>query len=330
MQQAKNNPACQIGAGSYTLAHLSDPHLSSLNLVRLRDLLNKRLLGYLSWRKHRRHEHRSEVLEALLEDLRAQQPEQIAITGDMTHLGLPEEFREVRQWLQRLGDPGRLSIVPGNHDAYVAVPWQRSFALWKDYMCSDGPAEGDTASPCFPSLRIRGPLALIGVSSARPMPPLLATGTVGATQLGLLDQLLATTGGLGLCRVLLIHHPPLPHSIAWRKRLTDGAALCEIVRRRGVEMILHGHAHDSSQASLETPRGAIPVLGVPSASALGLKVGRRAQYHLYRFYRASQGWCVEMAARAYEPGRHCFVERQRQVLRLPCSGLSRSVATATG
>jgi len=292
MQQAKNNPAGQTGAGHYTLAHLSDPHLSSLNSVRLRDLLNKRLLGYLSWCQHRRHEHRPEVLEALLEDLRVQQPEQIAITGDMTHLGLPEEFREVRQWLQRLGDPGQLSIVPGNHDDYVAVPWQHSFALWQDYMCNDSPAEAGASGPCFPSLRIRGPLALIGVSSARPMPPLLATGTVGAAQLRRLEELLATAGALGLCRVLLIHHPPLPHSIAWRKRLTDWAALCEILRRQGVEMILHGHAHYSSQASLETPCGSIPVLGVPSASGLGLKAGRGAQYHLYHFSSGSQGWCV--------------------------------------
>jgi len=330
MQQAKNNPLYQAGKDAYTLAHLSDPHLSSLNSVRLRDLLNKRLLGYLSWRHHRRHEHRPEVLEALLEDLRAQQPEQIAITGDMTHLGLPEEFREVRQWLQRLGGPGQLSIVPGNHDAYVAVPWHHSFALWEDYMCSDSPVEAGAASPCFPGLRIRGPLALIGVSSARPMPPLLATGTVGAVQLHRLEQLLATARERGLCRILLIHHPPLPHSIAWRKRLTDGAALCEILRRQGVEMILHGHAHYSSQASLETPSGSIPVLGVPSASGLGLKAGRGAQYNLYRFSSGSQGWCVEMTVRAYEPGRHCFVDRQRQILQLPCYGLSMCAAAVTG
>ena len=50
------------------LAHLSDPHLTHLGEVRGRELLSKRVLGYLSWRTHRRHVHRSEVLDALLTD----------------------------------------------------------------------------------------------------------------------------------------------------------------------------------------------------------------------------------------------------------------------
>ena len=322
MQQAKHNPGHQDGADYFLLAHLSDPHLSSLNSVKPGDLLNKRLLGYLSWRRRRRHEHRGEVLEALLEDMRIQSPDHIAITGDMTHLGLPEEFQEVRHWLQLLGDPGRVSLVPGNHDAYVAVPWRHSFALWEEYMCADSPSENAADYPCFPSLRIRGPLALIGVSSARPMRPLLATGAVGASQLHWLDRLLAIAGTKGLYRVLLIHHPPLPHSIAWRKRLTDSAALCTIIRRHGVEMVLHGHAHESSQAHLDTPSGAIPVLGVPSASALGLKAGRRAQYHLLRFPRGIRAGSVELEVRGYDPQQHCFVSRQRQRLQLPHQGVS--------
>ena len=47
-------------------AQLSDPHLSTLNNVHPRDLLNKRALGYLSWLHRRRHEHRREVLDAEL------------------------------------------------------------------------------------------------------------------------------------------------------------------------------------------------------------------------------------------------------------------------
>ena len=68
----------------YLFAHISDPHLSTLDGVRRRDLLNKRLLGYLSWRSHRREEHRSEVLAALVRDLERLSPRHTVITGDLT------------------------------------------------------------------------------------------------------------------------------------------------------------------------------------------------------------------------------------------------------
>jgi 3',5'-cyclic AMP phosphodiesterase CpdA len=59
-------------------AQLSDPHLSSLKEVRGRDLFSKRGLGYLSWRRKRRFEHRTEVLEALQRDLERPDPYRFA------------------------------------------------------------------------------------------------------------------------------------------------------------------------------------------------------------------------------------------------------------
>ena len=76
---------------AFTLAHLSDPHLTSLAAVRLRQIANKRILGYLSWRQRRRFVHRTDVLDAVVDDLKRQQPDHIAVTGDLTHIGLPAE-----------------------------------------------------------------------------------------------------------------------------------------------------------------------------------------------------------------------------------------------
>ena len=64
-------------------AQISDPHLSSLTGARARDLLNKRALGYLSWRRKRRFEHRTEVLEALQRDLSITALDQLLVTGDL-------------------------------------------------------------------------------------------------------------------------------------------------------------------------------------------------------------------------------------------------------
>src|SRR4029450_13323153 len=102
----------------FTLAHLSDPHLTSLRGVRLRDLGNKRILGYLSWWRRRRRVHRIETLDAVVADMRDSAPDHIAVTGDLTHVGLPDECADALRWLQSLGNSDRVSLVPGNHDRY--------------------------------------------------------------------------------------------------------------------------------------------------------------------------------------------------------------------
>lgn len=290
---------------SLCFAHLSDPHLSSLDGVRLRQLLNQRLLGYLSWRHRRRGEHRQEVLDALVHDLAAQQPDQILITGDLTHLGLPEEFQQVAHWLRQLGPPAAITVIPGNHDTYIPTTWRDTFAWWAPYMASDAaPAplmvSGDHRH-LFPSLRIRGPVAFIGLSSAHHSPPFFASGRLGRAQLRRLHELLVQTGTQQLFRIVLLHHPPIANAVAWRKRLTDQAALRALLRETGVELVLHGHAHVAAWEQLPTLTGTAPVIGVPSASAIGHKPGRRACYHLHHLQRGPRGWQLYTQMRAYSP-----------------------------
>ena len=77
---------------TFTLAHLSDPHLPPLPAARLRDLAGKRALGYLNWTRNRHKYHRREVLDALVADMQAQRPDHIAVTGDLVNLALEAEF----------------------------------------------------------------------------------------------------------------------------------------------------------------------------------------------------------------------------------------------
>lgn len=298
--------------GGYTLAHLSDPHLSTLEGVNIRELFNKRMLGYLSWRRRRRFEHRSEVLEALVRDLEVVAPEHTVVTGDLTHLGLPSEFQQVCAWLNGLSGPLDLTVIPGNHEAYVLTSAARTLALWAPYMASD---PGHGVPEGFPSLRVRGPLALIGISSASPSAPFMASGRLGARQLMRLRVVLAETGRRGLIRVLMVHHPPTEDVVGWRKRLVDAGTLRAVIGELGVELVLHGHAHRSVRTELDTPRGAAPVLGVASASAAGTRPGHHAQYHVYRFW--PDRWELEVTVRGYRGAQQGFVTETVQCLRLP-------------
>jgi 3',5'-cyclic AMP phosphodiesterase CpdA len=279
----------------FTLAHLSDPHLP-MPSARAAQLLNKRATGYYNWWRHRVHLHLPEALAGIVADIKAQQPDHIALTGDLVNVSLPEEFRRAADWLAMLGPPDRVTVIPGNHDVYVSVPWRRSLGLWGAYIAGDGrpPVQGFDA---FPTLRRRDGIALIGLSTGVPKPPLLATGDLGVEQIARAERLLAETGRDGLCRIVLIHHPPLTDQSRW-KRLTDAAAFQAMIRRVGCEAVLHGHNHRSEIARIAGPTGAVPVLGVTSASAApGSRYGR-ARYHLVHIDRDGGGWRLRVQIRA--------------------------------
>lgn len=300
------------GGSPFVLAHLSDPHLSSLSGVRLRDLFNKRLLGYLSWLRNRRRIHCPHILEALLRDLGEVAPDHVAVTGDLTHLGLPDEFRQAALWLRRLGPPDRVTVVPGNHDTYVDAPLQETFSPWAPYLAGDD----GSAAGLYPSLRVRGPAALIGLSSARPSVPFLAVGSLGRRQLARFEKVLEQAGQQGLLRIVLIHHPPVPGSTTWRKRLTDARLFTEVLARQGAELILHGHTHVYMARELVAGRWNIPVFGVPSASDSGSNPQRSARYNLYRFEHRAGGWALLLTERAYSHVEERFVIAQEKELLL--------------
>jgi 3',5'-cyclic AMP phosphodiesterase CpdA len=277
---------------AFTLAHLSDPHLPPLPAARLRDLTGKRALGYLNWTRNRHKYHRRDVLDALVADIRAQRPDHIAVTGDLVNLALEAEFAPAQAWLEGVGTPGDVSVIPGNHDAYVRATRHHFVGTFGDYLRGD--AEANAVS--FPFVRRRGPIALIGVSSAVPTPPLMATGRLGRTQLQALDRVLAQLSAEQAFRVLLIHHPLRSNSRV--KRLTDSKALRALLQRHGVELILHGHDHIHSTMWFEGPAGKIPAIGVPSASALAHRHYPAAAYNLFSIERDGDTWRCEQTVRA--------------------------------
>jgi len=277
---------------AFTLAHLSDPHLPPLPAARLRDLAGKRAFGYLNWTRNRHKYHRREVLDVLVSDLRAQIPDHIAITGDLVNLALEAEFPPSRAWLESVGPPDRVTVIPGNHDAYVRATAHCFAEAWGSYLDGDAAPGG-----AFPSLRRRGPLALVSVSSAVPTAPLMATGWLGHAQLERLERMLAELSPEAF-RVLLIHHPL--RSDARAKRLTDSSELLALLKRHGVELVLHGHDHVHSTIWVDGPKGAIPVVGVPSASAIAHGHYPDAAYNLFSIERNGAAWRVEQTVRGID------------------------------
>jgi len=288
----------------YTVAHLSDVHLPTPPVPGIRALLNKRLLGYLSWQLRRRHNHRPEVLDALQRDLQIQAPDHIAVTGDLTNISLPAEFRQAAKWLAQLGPPERVTVIPGNHDAYIPLPWAESWSHWASYMGSET-AEGEsiahTGFEDFPLVRRRGSVAIVGLTSAIPTKIGMASGSLGKRQAALFKDRLGELDKEGLFRIVLIHHPPIAGTTKPRKSLVDGELFHAAMESAGAELVLHGHDHRFELGDLTSPHGPVPVVGVASASAARATENTPAsQYHLYDIERTGDGWTMGWRTREFD------------------------------
>lgn len=277
----------------FTVAHLSDPHVGPLPAVPAAAFASKRVLGFLSWQWRRRHVHRREALDRLSADLCEQRPDHVVVTGDITNLSLPEEYALAADWLSGLGDGERVTVIAGNHDAYVAGALEKSIARWSEWMTDD---QGRPHSGLF--VRTRGRIALVCVSTAVATKPGFASGWVGDAQLAELDRVLADLAARDLFRLVLIHHPPDPEATRWRKRLEDGDAFREVVGRHGAELVLHGHSHRNEVSAVCGDGEPIPVVGVASASVDPAN-GEipSAAYNLYRIDGGPGRWRCTMERR---------------------------------
>jgi 3',5'-cyclic AMP phosphodiesterase CpdA len=289
---------------SFCLAHLSDAHIGPLPRAPLRELFNKRLTGYINWHRGRGGMHNMDVLARLVADMLAQRPDHIAVTGDLLNIGLGAEFPRARDWLRHLGAPENVSFVPGNHDAYVRASLHHIEAHFAPWCANDGETH-----MCFPYMRRRADVALIGVSSGVPTAPLLASGALGASQRAALGQTLEAARAQNLCRVVMIHHPPTRGGASFGRGLSDARGFEDVIARHGAELIVHGHNHRPSVRHIDGAHGRVPVVGVPSASAVPGTERHRAGYHLIRIERARRStdpspWHISIHARGLIAGTH--------------------------
>lgn len=269
------------------IAHLSDLHLLSLEGAVPFRLFNKRLTGYLNLRFHRRSVHKAFAVRAAARAIRQLGIDQVVITGDVSNLALENEFELVRTFLaEDLGLPAeRVSMVPGNHDTYTAGSHrsQRFARTFAGYLRSDLP---DLTPPgeVFPYVHLRGPTAIIGLSTALPRPPLIASGSLGRGQLAALERILAHPEVRDRTVVILQHHP-IHNASSTAKRmlegLTDAAEEARILGKVPRGLVLHGHLHRRIHRHLATERGRLDAVGATSASLLHESDERMAGFNVY-------------------------------------------------
>jgi 3',5'-cyclic AMP phosphodiesterase CpdA len=280
----------------FRLAHISDVHLGPLPDVSYRDLASKRVLGYVNWQRNRRRHMHDAVIDTIVADVKANAPDHLAVTGDLVNLALDGEIEMAKHWLETLGSPHDVSVVPGNHDAYVPGAFDKVCRSWAAWMSGDG-VNTPVDRNAFPYLRVRGNVALIGVSTARATAPFMANGFFMEGQAERLGKILGDTAGQGLFRAIMIHHPPVRGAVPQHKRLFGIARFHKIIRRHGAELVLHGHSHLPSLFFIGGRGVRIPAVGVAAAGQAPGGKHPAAQYNLFDIDGEKGNWRIRLTRR---------------------------------
>jgi len=254
------------------IAHLSDPHVLSPGGVEWREILfNKRITGFANLVLRRGRVYRREYLLAVLEAAAAW-ADQVVVTGDITNLSVESEYDEAARLIDAVARRAEVTVVPGNHDIYLpSIQREHRFPRhFGKFLLSDLPELGvRLPAGSFPCVKLRGPAAIIALSSAVPRPPFVASGTVGAEQLSALEKVLAHPEVARRTPVILIHHPPVDRRIRpaqLRDGLVDGASLRRALAPLARGLVLFGHLHRRVRCALPTAAGALDVICASGAA----------------------------------------------------------------
>jgi len=271
----------------FRIAHISDTHVLSPTGVEWRRVLfNKRITGYANLLLHRGRVYRREYLNAVV-SAAAAQADHVVVTGDITNLALESEFDEALALFSEVARGVEVTVVPGNHDIYLpAIHRERRFPHhFGSFLHSDLPQYAiDLPAGRFPCVKLRGPAAIIALSSAVPRPPFVSAGYLGADQMDALAALLDHPEVRRRLPVVLVHHPPVDARMRIL-RLRDGLADAAALRRTlgGLErgMLLFGHIHLRVRCRLLTAAGSLAVIAASGAALDHPSDSVRAGFNLY-------------------------------------------------
>lgn len=299
------------------IAHFSDLHLLSLEGSRVLDFLNKRWIGALNLLVSRGRHHQPPLFEAMIEDINARGDiDHIICTGDVTNLALEGEFEFAREFFDRFAcGPAGVTVLPGNHDAYVAKGAKYFLGYFSEYYRSDEAFEWEDGDP-WPLVRVRGDVAVIGLSTSLATPWFTAYGRIGRKQADRLQQVLADERLAGKFRIVAIHHSPTGERAKSRIRgLRDRARFADIIAETGAELVVHGHEHVDMTEHLTGPDGeTIAVRGIQSGTYEAGKPKLRARYRVYEVQEGQSRPTLETEHQfVWDPDTKTFVPDQQSV-----------------
>lgn len=237
-----------VEVADYTLAHLSDSHLTSTGVL-YNGVVDPAVTLAAAVAELRRGQANGHRFDALV------------LSGDLTDSGDPDAYRRLRAAVEPLGIP--LVYATGNHD--VRESFHRELL---------GIADTD---PVVQQTVLRGRLRIVTLDSTIVGK---GHGRLTASTLRRLADILATPAPDGT--VVVLHHapvpPPTPLLVYFTLERASRRALAEVIDGTDVRLVLAGHHHLAQSGSL----GGVPVAVAGSTAIRTDPLGRLGHEHTTR------------------------------------------------
>lgn len=251
----------------FRIVHISDLHFTGRPLTEV----NKPF-----WKLFHLDNISVDNLKLLLNDIAAQKPNHVVVTGDVTNTAHPDEFAKAKNWLLQLQmacgvtgighdelDPGFVTVVPGNHDVSRKPGWWsrrkaetsrlREFIRFFGSTLAINEANTYDIAAGFPAHKtLFGCVDIFALNSTLDVPVHVigvnSVGEIGYDQRLRLHTLIERVSTEGRFRIVLLHHHPLtiPYKPdQWDQFLVmrDARELLRTCFDKRIHLVLHGHKH---------------------------------------------------------------------------------------
>ncbi|MDP2182029.1 MAG: metallophosphoesterase [Actinomycetota bacterium] len=173
-----------------------------------------------------------ELLGGIIDAINADEPDLVIVPGDLTASGYPDEFREAREYLDRLACP-HVAVLIGNHDARKV-----GYELFEQSF-GDRYRTWDFSFKIDCDTGVSQNISVIGLDSSKPD---LDDGEIGRHRHRWLREHLAEADGFKL--VALHHHlVSIPGTGRERNVVWDAGEVLEILAENNVDLVVAGHKH---------------------------------------------------------------------------------------
>ncbi len=254
------------------------------------------------------------VVEALVALARAERPDLVVLSGDITQRATAEQFEAARVFVSRLGAP--CLAIPGNHDIPLFDIAARAFAPYARF----SKVFGNELEPEHAS----ADLLVLGVNTTRPWRH--KNGEVSAAQIERVARRLAKARPEQL-RVIVVHQPiEVLRSEDEHDRLRGHAQAQQAWAAAGADLVMGGHIHLPFAKPLPGLAREMWVVQAGTAVSSRVRDGQPNSVNLLRWSGPAAAGGCSIERWDFAAARRAFECVERKSARLGISGTDRSAA----
>lgn len=247
--------------------------------------------------------HLAELSAGVLDFIAERQPDLVVLSGDLTQRAKPEQFRQAREFVDRIEGPS--IVVPGNHDVPLYRFWERfgnPFGAYREGFSRELEPEFEDEE-----------LLVIGINTAHGKT--FKNGRITPQRIYEVGERLERAGVSQLKVIVAHHHLIQPPWFDRQPVATNAWEAVDVFTANGVDLILSGHLHQSFIGNSEEfyPFGRPPVVILHSGTTTSNR-GRAGERD-----KNTCNWVtidedsLHVSHFRWEPSLHRFAEHSRHL-----------------